>query len=146
MNKVYYFAYGSNINSKNMHKTCPNAKALGISLLNDYEFSFMGNKGSAIACVFEKLGKSVPVVVWELPQSDLGKLTNYVTLPYLYKKYEKQVVFGGKKLKGIMYFPTLNLKACLPNQDYISTLREGYTEHGMDMSVLDEAIQQTKGE
>ena len=140
MQNIYYFAYGSNINSENMHKTCPGAKSLGTTFLLDYKLAFMGNKGAAIACVESAKGEKVPVVVWELDLGDVKKLTNYVTLPYLYKRGQKQVKLGDKMLDGIMYFPTLNLKHCLPSEGYLNTLRGGYVEHGLNTEAIDKAI------
>ena len=145
MDKTYYFAYGSNANSKNMHKTCPSAQALGVSFLHDHKLSFMGNKGAAIACVTPSKGVSVPVVVWSLDKSEMGKLTNYVTLPYLYNKREVEIEFRGDGLKGFVYFPTLNLRASMPSEGYLNTLREAYSEHGIDINYLEVAIKEASG-
>lgn len=42
--KLYYLAYGSNLNVRQMLYRCPGAKPIGISVIPDYELLYKGSK------------------------------------------------------------------------------------------------------
>ena len=45
--KLYYLAYGSNLNVRQMRYRCPGAKPIGISVIPDYELLYKGSKTGA---------------------------------------------------------------------------------------------------
>ncbi|MCL2540092.1 MAG: gamma-glutamylcyclotransferase [Firmicutes bacterium] len=140
MATVNYFAYGSNINANRIIKTCPSARKLGTGFLVDRKLIFAGNKGNAIASIVPGKKSRVPVVCWQINAAETGKLTNAVTLPYLYIKNQTTAEIGGKILDGIVYVPSSNLKLCVPGQEYLSILRQGYGQHGLDEKFIDNAL------
>lgn len=58
-----YAAYGSNMNLAQMAKRCPQAKAAGTGMLNNYRLTFRGTN-NGVANIEKCNGRSVPIVLW----------------------------------------------------------------------------------
>ena len=71
-NKIYYLAYGSNLNVEQMSRRCPNAIKVGSITLNDYELEFR-----ILLTIKPSKGKVVPIGVWELNKDDEASLDMY---------------------------------------------------------------------
>lgn len=61
--KLYYLAYGSNLNIRQMALRCPTAKPVGTAVIKDYELLFKGSKTGAYLTIEPKVGAEVPVAV-----------------------------------------------------------------------------------
>lgn len=72
-----YFAYGSNMHRAAMTARCPNARAIGASRLDGYEF-FIGVDGWG--SVRRAPGKVVHGVLWRLTPRDMAALHAYELL------------------------------------------------------------------
>ena len=66
MEKIYYIAYGSNLNLRQMKMRCPTAKVMGTAVIKDYELLFKGSLTGAYLTIEPKEGSEVPVAVWTL--------------------------------------------------------------------------------
>jgi gamma-glutamylcyclotransferase len=74
---VLYFAYGSNMNWKQMRDRCPSSRFVGIAVLRDHQLAFTRKsvkRGCGVADVVAKHGSLVWGVVYEIADLDLGKL------------------------------------------------------------------------
>jgi hypothetical protein len=67
LDKLYYFAYGSNMNEEQMSKRCKNAKLIGVGKLDNYKFD-LDLKG--VATVLQSDKDIVWGLIWEINSDD----------------------------------------------------------------------------
>jgi len=112
---MLYFAYGSNLNHKQMKKRCPNSRFLKRAYLKGYRFVYDGyssyRKG-AVANIVPDSNSAVWGALWEIDEMDLKRLDEYEGYPYEYKRkmikvrdddekeYEAWVYYREGKKKG----------------------------------------------
>ncbi len=93
--KRYYIAYGSNLNVRQMRMRCPNATILGTANLTGWELLFKGSKTGSYLTIEECENGTIPVVIWEVTESDEAALDRYEGFPtFYYKKNIKLQVQG----------------------------------------------------
>ncbi len=84
-----YFAYGSNLNIKQMQWRCPTAVPLGAFTLQGYKLVFR-----FYADIIPDSEKSVKGGLWEISEDDENALDRYEGYPSLYGKYyEDDIMF-----------------------------------------------------
>ena len=69
----YYLAYGSNLNLEQMSNRCPNAKPVGVGLLEDYRLIFRN-----YLTIEPQKGSVVPFAVWEIDKESERWITTKV--------------------------------------------------------------------
>lgn len=138
-NKLY-LAYGSNLNLEQMAYRCPYAVPLGVAALEDYRLLFRGGKGSAVATVEPEIGRSVPVLLWEITPRDEQALDAYEGWPRLYRKETVTIDFEGKPLEAMVYIMNEGCELGTPNRRYLNTIWNGYLAAGFEADPLHEAI------
>lgn len=135
---LYYIAYGSNLNLKQMEKRCPTAKVIATTTLKDFQLLFCG-----YATIIEKRGKSVQVSVWSIEKDDELNLDVYERFPDLYRKENVKININGDILVAMVYIIN-EVVARLPTTDYLDIIKEGYQDMNLDCHYLDDAIAFTK--
>lgn len=115
--KLYYLAYGSNLNVRQMRYRCPGAKPIGISVIPDYELLYKGSKTGVYLTIEPKKNSIVPVAVWEVTADD------------------------EKRLDAFIYIMHEERKHGIPSLTYIRTCEEGYRNFGFDTKFLDAAYE-----
>ena len=93
--KRLYIAYGSNLNVMQMKTRCPNAKILGTAKLKGWELLFKGSKSGSYLTIEKKENGIVPVVIWEVSESDEKALDRYEGYPTFYYKKDIKVQYKG---------------------------------------------------
>lgn len=135
----YYFAYGSNLNLEQMKTRCKNAIKVGKGILPDYELEFR------VYLTFSKcIGKTIPVGIYQVDESDEKRLDRYKGYPALYRKENVKVIYGDTVIEGFIYVMNNVRKKETPNDRYFLTCKEGYKDFGFDESLLDEAYERSK--
>lgn len=135
----YYFAYGSNLNLEQMKTRCKNAIKVGKGILPDYELEFR------VYLTFSKCqGKSIPVGIYKVDESDEKRLDRYEGYPALYRKENVKVIFGDSLIEGFIYVMNNIRDIETPNLKYFNTCKEGYRAFGFDETLLDEAYERSK--
>ncbi len=79
----HYFAYGSNMLSRQMEQRCPGAKPVATGLLRGWRFLI--NRRGVASIVADEAG-SVRGVVWELTDGHLRSLDGYEGVPDWYRR------------------------------------------------------------
>ena len=146
MQKIYYIAYGSNLNIRQMKFRCPTARIIGTSTVPDYELLFKGSKTGSYLTIEPKEGGSVPVAVWETTADDELALDRYEGYPTFYYKKEVRLpvkLASGKtkKLTAFVYIMHEERSLGIPSLAYIRTCEEGYRNFGFDTKFLDAAYE-----
>lgn len=93
--RSYYIAYGSNLNVQQMRMRCPHATILGTAELKGWELLFKGSKTGSYLTIEEREGGRVPVVIWEVTDSDEKVLDRYEGFPSFYYKKELRLQYKG---------------------------------------------------
>ena len=142
MAKRYYIAYGSNLNVRQMRWRCPNATILGTATLEGWELLFKGSKTGSYLTIEEQEGGSVPVVIWEVTESDEKALDRYEGFPAFYYKKELRVQYKGirtgrrRTVTAFAYIMHEDRPIGIPSASYLVTCMDGYDTFFFDERVL----------
>lgn len=141
-----YFAYGSNLNLKQMAYRCPHSKPVGPATLPGYRLEFQANStGFGYATISPAPGKRVLGGLWAISNKDLPSLDYYEGYPTLYTR-EKVCVLqnGGKEHKALAYIMTPGHFLAEPSDYYIETCLQGYEDFGLDKRAFWGGINRTR--
>ena len=132
---VYYFAYGSNLNKKQMRERCPDSKPMFIATLPNYKLVFVGwsrQWRGGVASIKSFRGERVPGAVYELSDRDLRRLDSYEGYPGNYNRM-KVTVFDedGKPVAAITYIKSGQAEETKPSPEYLSVIQQGYRDWGL---------------
>ena len=132
---MYYFAYGSNLNKKQMRERCPESKPVFIATLHNYKLTFVGwsrqwRGGTASIKPFR--GERVPGAIYELSDQDLRRLDKYEGYPNAYDRLSvKANNEDGESVEAITYIKAGQADETQPSQEYLSVIRQGYRDWGI---------------
>ncbi len=125
---MYYFAYGSNLNWRQMQRRCPSSRFVCIARLPDYQFGITRHsrlRNCGTANIFEAQGQEVWGAVYDIRDEDLLILDSFED------GYRREIlpVFGltGEEapFKALVYIAELELDVPLPNAEYKRLILEG---------------------
>ena len=137
---MLYVSYGSNMNLSQMDYRCPNSYVVCNGKLKGWKLVF-----NVHADVIKTNNEDdfVPVVVWNIADSDWTRLDMYEGYPsYYIKEIVNVILDNGKIEKAIVYVMADNRKGvCPPAQGYFDDICKGYIENGIDVEYLYEALE-----
>ena len=141
-----YVAYGSNLNKQQMKGRCPDAKFVGTGVIENYELQFKGSPYGAHATIAPKKGASVPVGLWMIQSRDEKRLDMYEGYRKTgYRYYDKEQIRVNVpnvgSVIGMVYIMDQKMDFGQPTPGYYETVKEGYTNCGLDQSALEQALQ-----
>ncbi|MCX7705525.1 MAG: gamma-glutamylcyclotransferase [bacterium] len=125
---MLYFAYGSNLNKKQMKKRCKNAKFLKRTYLVNYEFVYVGYSSSssyAVATITAKKDSTVWGALYEIDEDCLKNLDIYEGYPTFYnRKIVKVYDDSGNNYDAWVYIKDITEKK-RPSENYKKIVLEG---------------------
>lgn len=136
-----YIAYGSNLNLAQMTARCPSARVYAKGVLNNWKLVYRGTERNSHATIERKSGSTVPVLVWEIQPIDEYRLDIYEGYPHYYFKKNIMVNIEGRKKKAMVYIMDERQLPGRPSASYIETIRQGYADNDMDISVLKKSLE-----
>ena len=125
---MYYFAYGSNLNWRQMQRRCPSSQFICIARLPDYQFGITRHsrlRNCGTANVIAAPGKEVWGAVYDIGDEDLLILDSFED------GYRREIlpVFGlnGREapLQALLYVAELESHVPLANAEYKRLILEG---------------------
>ena len=130
---IYYVAYGSNLNKRQMIYRCPEAECVGPAILENYKLKF-----NLYLTVEQEANSSVKVGIWKITKNDERKLDRYEGFPKLYRKDFVEVKVNGITRKCLIYIMNyvperMNRK---PTLEYLERCQQGYEDFGFDPNEL----------
>ena len=151
MKNQLYVAYGSNLNMRQMAMRCPTAKLIGTGSIENYELQFKGRPTTAFATIAPKKGASVPVAVWQIKPKDERSLDIYEGYPSHYYKEDIPVELTkdhngnpiSDKVNAMVYIMDPRMNFGVPSQRYYNTVYEGYEDCGLNIKVLNDAVDES---
>ncbi len=132
---MFYFAYGSNLNRKQMAQRCPNSQPRFSANLPNYKLVFSGWsrqwKGGT-AGIKVSSGDRVLGGVYEIPESDLPKLDRFEDCPNTCERL-KVLVFRdiGEPVEAVTYIKKRQTEDSKPSAEYLSIIQQGYRDWGL---------------
>lgn len=146
MSKRYYIAYGSNLNIPQMRMRCPGARIIGTSVIEDYQLLFKGSKTGSYLTIEPMEGAEVPVVIWEVTETNEKALDRYEGYPNFYYKKEMTLDIKGirtgkvRRRDAFVYIMHEERELGIPSWYYVNTCLDGYRAFGFDEKYLFDAI------
>jgi len=126
---MYYFAYASNLNQKQMRERCPGSKPMFIATLPNYKLVFLGwsrewRGGKASIRFFR--GEKVLGAIYDVSEQCLRQLDKYES------SYDRLrvTVFDedGEPIEAITYIKAGQSEETKPSAEYLSVIQQGYRD------------------
>ena len=123
---MYYFAYGSNLNQKQMKERCPDGKPLFTAVLPNYKLVFAGwsrQWRGGVASIKSLRGDRVRGAIYEVTESCLQRLDRYESG---YSRLNV-TVFGedDESIEAITYVKDGKLEDEAPSKEYLAVIQQG---------------------
>lgn len=129
---MYYFAYASNLNKKQMKERCPEGKPLFKANLPNYRLIFAdwtrqlrGGK----ATIIHFSGDKVPGAVYEIPEPGMNRLDKFE--PGYSRIKVKVYDEDGNQVEAITYMKSGQPKEDKPSPEYLALIQQGYRDWGI---------------
>ena len=133
---MYYFAYGSNLNQKQMLERCPDSKPRFTVTLHHYKLVFVGwsrQWRGGVASIKPFRGERVPGAIYEISEQCLRKLDSYEGYPATYDRLNVKVNDEyGELIEAITYIKKGRVEETAPSAEYSSIVQQGYRDWGID--------------
>lgn len=137
---LLYFAYGSNLNLRQMAGRCPDAEPMGPALLRGHRLVFRG-----VADVEPARASIVHGGLWSITDECLEALDRYEGYPRLYDRERVAVEHQGQTVKALVYRMTERHQGRYdaPSVHYLGTIAQGFTDFGLERKHLGAALRRT---
>jgi len=144
----YYFAYGSNMNFKQMKERCPDARFLKRAYLEGYRFVYDGyskTRKGAVANIVEAEGKEVWGGLFEVSEECIKSLDSYEGYPISYKRKVLTVKDDkGNTYEAIVYLREPQQKG-KPSEEYRKMVLEGAKDCGLPEEYIKQYLEADYG-
>jgi gamma-glutamylcyclotransferase (GGCT)/AIG2-like uncharacterized protein YtfP len=128
---MLYFAYGSNLNKKQMKNRCPDSVPVVKVILKNYKLVF-----NYFADVVETPGEIVYGAVYDVSNSDIRKLNRYEGYPRHYDIINIKVEDDeGKAYKAFAYVMT-SKGIREPEEHYYNIIKHGFKDWNLPLEKL----------
>jgi gamma-glutamylcyclotransferase (GGCT)/AIG2-like uncharacterized protein YtfP len=123
---LYYFAYGSNLNQKQMKERCADSRPLFTAVLPNYKLVFAGwsrQWRGGIASIKSFRGDRVRGAIYEVTEACLQSLDRHES------GYDrlKVTVFGedDEPIEAVAYVKAGRLDDAAPSKEYLAVIQQG---------------------
>jgi len=132
---MYYFAYGTNLNRKQMRERCPDSQPKFTATLPNHKLVFVGwlrqwRGGEATIRPFK--GEKVLGAIYEVSERDWRRLDSDEGYPRNANRI-KATVFteDGEPIPAITYIKAGQSEETKPSSEYLSVIQQGYRDWGI---------------
>ena len=127
---MYYFAYGANLNRKQMLERCPDSKPKFTATLHHYRLAFIGwsrQWRGGIAGIRPIRGGKVLGAIYEVSEEDLKRLDRYEGSDYrrLSVKVNDE---DGECIEAVTYIRSSQAEETKPSPEYLAIIQQGYKD------------------
>jgi len=144
---VWYFAYGSNMNKKDLDRWCTKRKYSRIKLISsvkatlpDYKLCFTHyspKRKSGVADIIICQGEKVEGILCQITEDDLDKIEEKEGAPNVYRQKIVNVVLGkGTTQCATTYEVGRKEGVFLPSRQYMKTIIEGAKAHHLSKNYI----------
>ena len=126
---MYYFAYGSNLNRKQMLERCPDSKPMFVATLHNYKLVFVGwsrQWRGGVASIKPLRGERVLGAIYEGSEECLRRLDKYESS---YNRLNVTVFDeDGEPIGAITYIKAVQSEETQPSKEYLAIIQQGYRD------------------
>lgn len=140
---MYYFAYGSNMNHKQMEDRCSAARFITKAKLNGYKFVYDGRSYSrkgAVANIVEFEDGIAEVAIFEVDDDCIKKLDSYEGYPTSYQRKIVEVQGENNQLYQAIVYLRNPLQIGQPSDEYKNALLQGAKDCGLSENYIETFI------
>jgi gamma-glutamylcyclotransferase len=137
---THYFAYGSNMDPRIMHRAVPKASTVGPGRLDGFrlEFNVYSDRWEGGAANLEPDEDAhLWGVVWAIEEDDLAKLDTYIGHPTFYRREDVAVRVGKDPLECVTYRVAHQRGYVRPTSSYLARIRGAIRMQGLPPEALD---------
>ena len=130
---MYYFAYASNLNRRQMSERCPDSKLTFIATLPNHKLIFAGwirKWHGGTASIKPTKGEKVIGAVYEVSERCLAKLDMHEGSKYRRKPVTVFTEFG-EPMEAITYIMREQSEETQPSEEYLAVIKQGYKDWGI---------------
>jgi gamma-glutamylcyclotransferase len=132
---MYYFAYASNLNQKQMRERCPDSEPLFKAILPNHKLIFAGWRRKwrgGVATIKPSRDEKVYGAVYEISERCLRVLDRHEGYPTVYNRFNVLVIKeDGEAVEAVTYIRREQSEETKPSQEYIEVIRQGYKDWGI---------------
>lgn len=128
---MFYFAYGSDLNLKEMARLCPNSKPKIVARLHHYKLIFAGwsrKWRGPTASIKPVRDERVIGALYEISDKDLKLLDKYTGYPTISDRITVLVNSNGDEPIKAETYVLKDKQEAKPSDEYISFVRQGYKD------------------
>jgi gamma-glutamylcyclotransferase len=129
---MYYFAYASNLNKKQMRERCPESRPLFVATLPNFKIVFTGwsrEWRGGKATIKSMRGEKVRGAVYEVSEACLRRLDKFEAG---YARLNLTVFDeDNQPHQVITYVKSGQLEESAPSKEYGEVIRQGYRDWGL---------------
>ncbi|MBI4181215.1 MAG: gamma-glutamylcyclotransferase [Chloroflexi bacterium] len=129
---MYYFAYGSNLNQKQMRERCPDSQPKFMATLPNYKLIFIGwsrQWRGGVASLRSARGEKAFGAVYEISDRDLRRLDSDEGYPGSSNRL-KVTVFNedDEAIQAVTYIKAGQAEKTPPSPQYLAIVQQGYKD------------------
>ena len=141
MTRLAYFAYGSNLNRRDMLVRCPDASPGTSARLDGWRLTFRG-----VADIEPAEGRVVHGALWRLTAECVSSLDRYEGAPSLYRQRLIEVETDAGPLEAMTYVMTSGGYLGLPSEWYFGRIKAGYRDWSLSVVELHRVLEENRQE
>jgi gamma-glutamylcyclotransferase (GGCT)/AIG2-like uncharacterized protein YtfP len=127
---MYYFAYGSNLNQRQMRERCPESKPRFTATLHHYQLVFIGwsrKWRGGVASIRPFRGKKVLGAIYEVSEACLKQLDKHEGSDYR----RLNIIVNnedGEPIEVTAYIRSGQAEETKPSPEYLAVIQQGYKD------------------
>ena len=127
-----YFAYGSNLDLRQMRRRCPGSTVVGRARLPDYRLGFTRyatKRKGGVADIVPEPGAEVWGALYDVDDAGMASLDEFEGVPRAYRRIDVVVLDDeGNELEAIAYFANKTGEFA-PGREYLGLIITGSRDH-----------------
>lgn len=132
---MYYFAYGLNLNRKQLAERCPASQPRFSAELSNYRLIFTGwsrQWRGGVASIKSSRGDKVLGGIYEISDTGLARLDRSEGCPDSYNRLKITVYCDtGEPIEAITYIKSRQADESKPSPEYLKIIQQGYRDWGL---------------
>jgi gamma-glutamylcyclotransferase len=132
---MYYFAYGTNLNKRQMAERCPESQPRFMAILHNYKLIFTGwsrQWRGGVTSIKPLRGEKVLGAIYEVSDRDLRLLDKHEGYPGICNRIK--VIINretGEPFEAITYIKARQSEEIKPSPEYLAIIQQGYRDWGL---------------
>ncbi|MFC1979279.1 gamma-glutamylcyclotransferase family protein [Chloroflexota bacterium] len=129
---MYYFAYGSNINRKQMLECSADSEPMFVATLPNYKLVFVGWSRQwlgGVASIKPFRGEKVIGAIYDISEGDLRRLDAYEGYPRSSVRQNIKVFDeDGELIQAVTHIRAVQSEETRPSEEYLAVIQQGYRD------------------